>query len=212
MIKYLQSEEELAMILAHEIGHIEFHHSARELTPIDYAMFGLNALTAAIDLNAPVVKNAIKAEAEKTVKAIPLIDKLPPEEVDKKIAATVDTLTTELQKKIDDAKAAASALLTGLSDSLKKGYSVEFEAAADRRAVSLAAAAGYNADALLSTLDRIKKDYNGFGEAYPVNRDELVAAFKANYVPKAKATAIGDYAAIKAQAAKVSKKDLFIQK
>lgn len=212
MIKYLQSEDELAMILAHEIGHMEFHHSARELTPIDYAMFGLNALTAAIDLNAPATKKAIKAKAEKTVKAIPFSDKLPADEVNKKIAATVDTLTTELQKQIDDAKAAATALLTGLSDSLKKGYSVEFEAAADRRAVSLAAAAGYNADALLSTLGRIKKDYNGFGEAYPVNRDELVAAFKANYVPKAKATAIGDYAAIKAQAAKVSKKDLFIQK
>lgn len=212
MIKYLQSEEELALILAHEIGHLEFHHSVRELTPADYAQFALNALMAGIDLNDPSVKNAIKADAERVVKSIPFIDKLPAKDVNDKIAATIDTTTKQLQTQIDAAKEAISVLLTGLSDSLKKGYTVEFEAAADRRAVSLAAAAGYNADALLSTLARIKKDYNGFGEAYPVNRDELVAAFKADYAPKAKAAAIGKYSAIKAQAAKVSKKDLFVQK
>ena len=212
MIKYLQSEEELALILAHEIGHLEFHHSVRELTPADYAQFALNALMAGIDLNDPSVKNAIKADAERIVKSIPFIDKLPAKDVNDKIAATIDTTTKQLQTQIDAAKEAISVLLTGLSDSLKKGYTVEFEAAADRRAVSLAAAAGYNADALLSTLARIKKDYNGFGEAYPVNRDELVAAFKADYAPKAKAAAIGKYSAIKAQAAKVSKKDLFVQK
>lgn len=212
MIKYLQSEEELALILAHEVGHLEFHHSVRELTPVDYAQFALNALMAGIDLNDPIVKRAIKAEAERAVKAIPFIEKLPAKEVDARISAMVDTTTNQLQKHIEEAKSAINTLLTGLSDSLKKGYSVEFEAAADRRAVSLAAAAGYNADALLSTLGRIKKDYNGFGEAYPVNRDELVAAFKADYAPKSKASAIGNYSAIKAKAAKISKKDLFIQK
>ena len=94
----------------------------------------------------------------------------------------------------------------------KKGHTVEFEAAADRRAVSLAAAAGYKADALLAVLARIKADYNGFGEAYPVNRDELVEQFKVFYPVEVPAQTVGDYKTIRTQVEKLTDADLFIVK
>ena len=94
---------------------------------------------------------------------------------------------------------------------LTKGQDVEFEAAADRRAVSLAAAAGYDADALLSVLSRIKADNGGFGEAYPVNRDELVKQFKESYKVAAPAVAVGDYQAVRTQVEKITAADLFIK-
>ena len=102
-------------------------------------------------------------------------------------------------------------VLQMVGDSMHKGHAVEYEEAADRRAVSLAAAAGYDANALLDVLTRIKVDNNGFGEAYPVNRDELVKQFKASFKVETPA-AVADYNAIRIQVEKISDADLFIKK
>lgn len=212
MLKYLKSEEELALILAHEIGHLEFHHSVRELGVDDYAGFALAALTAGIDLNDPKTKEAIIKIATDTAQAIPLFDQMDPETQKKRITETVNFTMENTQKLIDAAKEQIAELLKIIGGNLEKGHAVEFEAAADRRAVSLATAAGYDANALLSVLERIKKDYNGFGEAYPANRDELVNQFKAAYSVKTPAKAIGDYKAIRNQVDKLTDADLFIKK
>ena len=88
---------------------------------------------------------------------------------------------------------------------------MEFEAAADRRAVSLATSVGYDAEALLGVLGRIKKDYNGFGEAYPSNRDELVKQFKAQFPAKGAKPVVGDYAAVLQQVNSLTEDDLFVK-
>ena len=212
MLKYLNSEEELALILAHEIGHLEFHHSVRELGVADYGSFAVAALTAGIDLTDPRIKEAIVQLAKDTVAKIPFSEKLSQEVRDQKIAETVEFTTEKLQVAIDSAKEQIMKLLQIIGGSLEKGHAVEFEAAADRRAVSLAAAAGYKADALLAVLARIKADNNGFGEAYPVNRDELVEQFKVFYPVEASAQTVGDYKAIRTQVEKLTGADLFITK
>jgi hypothetical protein len=229
MLKYLNSEEELALILAHEIGHLEFHHSVRELSAVDYAGFALSALVAGIDLNDPKVQAAIieiLADAYEVwldgeiqiAKILGIFGKEPPTEEEKKAAyakfvneKTVAEKTAEIQELIEDAKDKVMDIVQQLNGKLTKGHDVEFEAAADRRAVSLAAAAGYDADALLSVLSRIKADNGGFGEAYPVNRDELVKQFKESYKVAAPAVAVGDYQAIRTQVEKITAADLFIK-
>ena len=212
MLKYLNSEEELALILAHEIGHLEFHHSVRELGVADYGSFAVAALTADIDLTDPRIKEAIVQLAKDTVAKIPFSEKLSQEVREQKIAETVKFTTEKLQVAIDSAKEQIMKLLQIIGGSLEKGHTVEFEAAADRRAVSLAAAAGYKADALLAVLARIKADYNGFGEAYPVNRDELVEQFKVFYPVEVPAQTVGDYKTIRTQVEKLTDADLFIVK
>lgn len=211
MIKYLKSEEELALILAHEIGHLEFHHSVRELGASDYTGFATAALTAGIDLNDPSVKKQIEDIATSTAKQIPFFDTFGKAEQDKYIQQAITSTTQKLQKAIDEAKEKIGKLLQVVGGNLEKGHNVDFEAAADRRAVSLATSVGYDAEALLGVLTRIKKDYNGFGEAYPADRDELVKQFKAQYPVKTKAAKIGDYAAIQKQAAALTDADLFVK-
>lgn len=211
MLKYLRSEDELALILAHEIGHIEFHHSVRSLGCADYAAFAAAALISAIDLNDPAVKKAITDSAMNTVKAIPLFDSLSEEVQKQRIQDAVDKTTAGVQLAIDNAFKTISKVLASAGEHLSKGHTVEFESAADRRAVSLAAAAGYNTEALSQVLARIKKDHNGFGEAYPVNRDELVTTFRANY-PVSVKSPVGDYKAIRGMVDKLSPNDLFIKK
>lgn len=221
MLKYLKSEEELALILAHEIGHLEFHHSVRELGPIQFSNFAVAALVADIDLNNPKVKDAIRKIATElfntwlsaeTQKA-KMLGQEPPsaEAANAQLDKLINEQTAMIQGKIDDAKELIMELLQSLSDNMSQGHEVEFEAAADRRAVSLAAAAGYNADALLDVLSRIKADNNGFGKAYPVNRDELVRQFKASFNVTSPVTP-ADYNAIRVQVEKITDADLFIKK
>ena len=212
MLKYLKSEEELALILAHEIGHLEFHHSVRELGPADYCSFALAAMTAGIDLNDPAVKKQITDIAISRANQIPFFDKLPVATQKQRIDEITEVVLKSAQTTIDNAKEKIAVLLKIVGGSLQNGHAVEFEAAADRRAVSLAAAAGYNADALLTLLARIKKDYNGFGSAYPANRDELVRKFKAGYKVTGKAVPSGNFDAIRKMAAGITQKDLFIRK
>ena len=211
MINYLKSEEELALILAHEIGHLEFHHSVRELGLADYGSFAVSALVAAINIKDPVIVKAISDLAVETVNAIPFADKMDPATRQKHIDAAVKKVTDNLQLAIEQALVQVNKLLLAIREKTSKGHDVEFEAAADRRAVSLAATAGYSPAVLLDVLIRIKKDNNGFGAAYPVNRDELVKAFAAKHSVKAKAEAAGNYKAILKRVKGLSKADLFIR-
>ena len=212
MLKYLKSEEELALILAHEIGHLEFHHSVRELGATDYTGFALAALIAGINLNDPEVKKQIVDIADSTARKIPLFDTFNQEEQRNLIDKAVASTTAELQKAIDESVKKINELLKVVGGNLEKGHNVEFEAAADRRAVSLATSAGYDAEALLGVLGRIKADYKGFGEAYPANRDELVKQFKAQYPVKDKKAAVGDYKVILEQVKALTDNDLFVKK
>ena len=212
MLKYLKSEEELTLILAHEIGHLEFHHSVRELGPTDYTGFALAALTAGINLNSPAVKKQIADMATNAARKIPFFDQFSKEKQAQLIDQTIATTTAEVQKAIDKAVEKIGQILTVVKENLADGHNVDFEAAADRRAVSLAASAGYSADALLNVLVRIKKDHNGFGKAYPAKRDELVKQFKSQYPVKGKTALVGNYASVLAQVNELTDKDLFVQK
>lgn len=212
MIKYLKNENELALILAHEIGHLEFHHSVRSLGYSDYTSFALAALTAAIDVNDPAVKKAIRDLATEKVNQIPFVNQLPKDVYQKRLDDMESATLKATQQTIDNAKETIAQLLKIIGGSLEKGHNVEFEGAADRRAVSLAAAAGYDPTALIDVLGRIKKDFNGFGESYPVNRDELVKQFKADFSVKNAAVFAGDYNAVSKKLDKVAASDLFISK
>ena len=169
-------------------------------------------MTAGIDLNDPAVKKQITDIAISRANQIPFFDKLPVATQKQRIDEITEVVLKSTQTTIDNAKEKIAVLLKIVGGSLQNGHAVEFEAAADRRAVSLAAAAGYDADALLTLLARIKKDYNGFGSAYPANRDELVRKFKAGYKVTGKAVPSGNFDAIRKMAAGITQKDLFIRK
>ena len=211
MLNFLENENELAMILAHEIGHLEFHHSVRQMGPANYATFALSSLDAATDLNDPAVKQAIVDRAIATTKAIPFFDKLPVETQKQRIDSAVSTALDVAQKAKNAALQKMSELAMMIGNSLTEGYDVEFEAAADRRAVSLGAAAGYDVNALNDVLARIKKANGGFGKAYPADRDKLVAAHTAAVTPEEEIRLVGDYKKCQNDVSKLTAEDLFIK-
>ena len=211
MLKYLKSETELALILAHEIGHLEFHHSVRELGVADYGSFAVAAIVADINLKDPRIAQAIIALATENINKIPFADKLDPATRKAKIEEAVQTITAGLQKAIDESLVVVNKLLQIIGENTKKGHNTDFEAAADRRAVSLATAAGYDPASLIDVLARIKKDNNGFGDAYPANRDELAKKFSATYKVKTQAKPVGNYALMLKRVKALKKTDLFIR-
>lgn len=212
MLKFLENENELAMILAHEIGHLEFHHSVREMGAENYAAFSLAALDAATDLNDPAVKRAIIDQATKVTRAIPFFDRLDPAVQQQKIDAAIAEAMKQAQELKSNALAKMSELAMMVGDTLTTGYNVEFEAAADRRAVSLGSAAGYDTAALSDVLERLKKRNNGFGEAYPIDRDVQVKNFRQGYPVAKEVKFVGDYAEMRKKAGSLDSHDLFICK
>lgn len=212
MLKFLENENELAMILAHEIGHLEFHHSVREMGPENYAAFSLAALDAATDLNDPAIRQAIVDRATSATKAIPFFDKLDSSVQQQQIDSAVATALEQAQTLKANALAKMSELAMMVGDTLSTGYNVDFEAAADRRAISLGTAAGYDSAALSSVLERIKSRNNGFGEAYPVDRDVQVENFRKSYPVTDQVKFVGDYAAVRKQIDSLNADDLFVGK
>lgn len=212
MLKFLENENELAMILAHEIGHLEFHHSVREMGAENYASFSLAALDAATDLNDPAVKQAIIDQATEVTRAIPFFDRLDPAVQQQKIDDAVAEALKEAQELKSNALAKMSELAMMVGNTLTTGYNVDFEAAADRRAISLGEAAGYDTAALSDVLERLKKRNNGFGEAYPADRDVLVRNFRQNYPATPQVKFVGSYTDMRKEADSLNPADLFLNK
>lgn len=128
MLKFLKNEEELAVIIGHEMGHLELEH-------------GTSAIKSS---NNTKVAGALKDVAV-------------------------------------DAAGAENAMVAGLAgdlfghlfESIEKGYSVDLESQADKRAIELAHYAGYDATALPTILNRFKAEKNSYGGAnYPVQREK----------------------------------------
>lgn len=197
MLKFLQSEDELAAVLAHEIGHVEFHHSAREMGPQNFAAFSFAALDAAVDLADPLIRSEIMKKAEDAAKKVPFFDKLPAAEQAEKIRSATDLALKKAQEAKSEALKKMGELAMSITCSLTTGHETEFETAADRRAATLTLAAGYNPKAMDGVLARFKQRQNGFGEAYPEDRDVLYSEFSGEYeksVPAGKRRApVGNY-------------------
>ncbi len=200
------------MILAHEIGHLEFHHSVRDMGAENYAAFSLAALDEATDLNDPAVKQAIVDQATEVTRAVPFFDRLDPAVQQQRIDDAVSAALKEAQEAKSKALAKMSELAMMVGDTLPTGYNVEFEAAADRRAVSLGSAAGYDTAALSGVLERLKKLNNGFGEAYPADRDVRVENFRRNYPAARNVMFVGSYSDIQKSVGSLGSSDLFVNK
>lgn len=216
MLKFLQSEDELAAILAHEIGHVEFHHSAREMGPQNFAAFSFAALDAAVDLADPLIRAEIIKKAETAAKKVPFFDKLPAAEQTAKINAATDLALKKAQEAKSEALKKMGELAMSITCSLTSGHEEEFEKAADRRAATLTIAAGYNPDAMNNVLARLKQKQNGFGEAYPENRDVLYSEFSGAYEKSVSAknsrSPVGNYLEMRASVTPkyLSRKQLFM--
>lgn len=130
MLRFLRGEDELAVILGHEVGHVELQHAIRDV--------GRENLVTFLDAS----KN------------------LALEQQDPQAVELLNRLTGEMTGKI------------------RQGYSVDFEAAADRRAMAICGRAGYDGAALPVILERFKAKTGTYGGAnYPQQRSDLARQF-----------------------------------
>lgn len=130
MLRFLRSEDELAVILGHEVGHVELQHAIRDV--------GRENLTTFLDASKDLAL----------------------EQQDPQAVQLLNRLTGEMTGKI------------------RQGYSVEFEAAADRRAMAICGRAGYDGAALPVILERFKAKTGTYGGAnYPQQRSDLARKF-----------------------------------
>ncbi|MEN9669559.1 MAG: putative tartrate transporter, partial [Planctomycetota bacterium] len=160
MLKFLESESELATILGHEIAHVEERHGmkaaenagAKKLVKLlDFAQMQASGkldkfLNDALASAAKDVPEAIRKEAVK-----------------------------QLTKQGNDALEALYAkLILAISESISKGSSQAGECAADLRGMSLARAAGWNPVALQPVLARLKATKGIYGGAlsYELRADQ----------------------------------------
>ncbi|MFA5203477.1 MAG: M48 family metalloprotease [Lentisphaeria bacterium] len=130
MLRFLRSEDELAVILGHEVGHVELQHAIRDVGRENWVTF---------------------LDASKNLAL---------EQQDPQAVALLNRLTGEMAGKI------------------RQGYSVDFEAAADRRAMAICGRAGYDGAALPVILERFKAKTGTYGGAnYPQQRGDLARQY-----------------------------------
>jgi Zn-dependent protease with chaperone function len=163
MLAFLESEDELAFLLAHEMAHIEERHGFKQLNDSKL----VRQLASAVSLRSLAASGKLDPLLNK---ALDGVDGLPAElrgqamsrfksEVDKLFPAIMDAIVDEIVAK------------------QMAGADQGIETAADLRGLSLAAAAGYNpaaAEALLGRMNDFRGDYGG--AKYSSNRLEEARA------------------------------------
>lgn len=136
LLRCTNSEDELAAVLAHEIGHIQLEH-------------GISAI------KANRITDAVKKFGSTALLAMQSID-------DEDYSEAVEAL-----------EGSVGDIVSNMVDS---GYSQTQEFDADKTALSLMAAAGYNPRAMegmLNLINKNQKSSSGFGKTHPSPKDRL---------------------------------------
>jgi Zn-dependent protease with chaperone function len=149
MLEFLDGEDELAVILAHEVGHIEERHGLKQAADAGMEKYASLASFASTLTN---------GQFDKIVNEMLANSGLPADLQ----ARAVATLKTKVRDGLDGllAKAVGEVMQQTIG-----GQNQGIETAADLRGMSLAAAAGYNPVALEALLERIKALSGSYGGA-----------------------------------------------
>ena len=153
MLKFLESENELATILGHEIAHVEERHGLASAT--DAGAEVLPRLLGIAEMASSNELNGFLAGALANL----------PEALREKAAGLV---REQLLSALEDAYESAT---LAMMDNIQKGPSQAFETGADLRGMSLARAAGWDPVALQAVLQRLEAATGGYGgSSYSVSR------------------------------------------
>lgn len=147
MLRFLDSESELAVILAHEIAHVEERHGIQAAEDA-----GAKQLIKLMEFGELVVSGKIDGFLNDALKSVP--DSLRPEAV-----KLVKTKLTAMLKKV------FTEVTIAMITEIRSGSNQSCETAADLRGMSLARAAGWNPEALQPVLDKLAKLTGGYGGA-----------------------------------------------
>jgi predicted Zn-dependent protease len=151
MLKFLESESELATILGHEIAHVEERHGMKAAENA-----GAKKLAKLLDF----AQMQASGKSDKFLNdALASALKDLPEAIRKEAVSQVKKLLNEALEKV------YAEVMLKTSESISKGSSQAGECAADLRGMSLARAAGWNPVALDSVLARLKATKGDYGGA-----------------------------------------------
>jgi hypothetical protein len=165
MLEFLENEDELAAILAHEVTHVEERHGLK--LGVDK---GLPKLPRLIEFAEQNSKGTFEGLITKT-----LSDNKLPDFIVKEVPPLV---SKELTKILGDIlEEATLAIVDGAWKQGDQGV----ETGADIRGMSLACAAGYDPAALDAALERLKAKTGEYGGA---NYDDNRAGFERSLLPK----------------------------
>ena len=147
MLQFLESEDELAVMLGHELAHVEERHGMQKARDAGAEKLGSllavaqmeadGQLDAFLDKSLETVPQALRAQAVGQVKT--------------QLLASLDSLV----KLVTDA----------IMESIQKGSNQGFETGADLRGMSLARAAGWDPAAVEKILARFNKENGDYGGA-----------------------------------------------
>ena len=147
MLQFLESEDELAVMLGHELAHVEERHGMQKAR--DAGAEKLGSLLAVAQMEADGQLDAFLKESLATVPQA-LRDKAV-QQVKVQLLASLDSLV----KKVTEA----------IMESIQKGSNQGFETGADLRGMSLARAAGWDPAAVEKILARFNKENGDYGGA-----------------------------------------------
>ena len=147
MLQFLESEDELAVILGHELAHVEERHGLQ--SALDSGADKLGSLLAVAQMNAD---GQLDAFLDKSLATVP--QALRAQAVGEVKAQLLALLESTLQK-----------VTTAIMENIQKGGNQAFETGADLRGMSLARAAGWNPTALQPVLVRLKDKRGNYGGA-----------------------------------------------
>jgi len=147
MLQFLESEDELAVMLGHELAHVEERHGMQKAR--DAGAEKLGSLLAIAQMEAD---GQLDAFLKKSLATVPqaLRDRAVLE-VKNQLLASLDSLV----KKVTEA----------IMESIQKGSNQGFETGADLRGMSLARAAGWDPAAVEKILARFNKENGDYGGA-----------------------------------------------
>ena len=147
MLQFLESEDELAVILGHELAHVEERHGMQ--SALDSGADKLGSLLAVAQMNADGQLDAF---------------------LDKYLATVPQALQAQAKQLVKDQLLALlestfNKVTTAIMENIQKGGNQAFETGADLRGMSLARAAGWNPTALQPVLVRLKDKRGNYGGA-----------------------------------------------
>ena len=151
MLEFLDGEDELAVILAHEVGHIEERHGLKQAADAGMEKYASLASAASMIVSGQFDKYV----GDIIASAVP---DLPAGLRDEGIAEVKSFVQGQIDKVLSEAVEQVTQQTIG-------GQNQGIETAADLRGMSLAAAAGYNPVALEALLERIKALSGSYGGA-----------------------------------------------
>ena len=147
MLQFLESEDELAVILGHELAHVEERHGLQ--SALDSGADKLGSLLAVAQMNAD---GQLDAFLEKSLATVPQALR----------AQAVGEVKTQLLALLEST---LKKVMAAIMDNIQKGGNQAFETGADLRGMSLARAAGWNPTALQPVLVRLKDKRGNYGGA-----------------------------------------------